>query len=52
MRIRDGAIATRWFDYLFVSFDELRDILVDTPWNLRRVIEDEGDYAVHLDYQP
>lgn len=52
MRIRDGAIATRWFDYLFVCFAELREILVDTPWQLHQVNEYEASYAVHLDYRP
>lgn len=52
MRVRDGAIATTWFDYMFVSLAELREILRDTPWRLRHVEEEEGSYAVHLEYRP
>lgn len=52
MRVRDGAIATPWFDYLFVSLAELREIVAETPWQLRHVEEHEGSYAVHLDHRP
>jgi SAM-dependent methyltransferase len=49
MRIRDGAITTPWFDYMFVSLAELRNILTDTPWQLRHADEEGGSYAVLLD---
>lgn len=52
MRVRDGAIATPWFDYLFVSLAELREILTDTSWQLRHVNEHEGSYAVLSDHRP
>jgi hypothetical protein len=52
MRVRDGATTTPWFDYLFVSLAELRDILAGTPWRLRQVNEHEGSYAVLLDHLP
>lgn len=37
MRVRHADIATPWFDYLFVSADELRDLLADSPWQLASV---------------
>ncbi len=49
MRVRDGAVATDWFDYLLVSPDELRPLLDGTPWRLREVHEHGPAYAVHLD---
>jgi hypothetical protein len=42
MRVRDGALATSWFDYLFVSLTELQKILTNTPWQLGQVEEHEG----------
>ena len=38
IRIRYQDRATPWFDYLFVSRDELREILRGTGWEIRRVI--------------
>lgn len=52
IRVRDGAIASDWFDYLFVGLAELRELVVDTPWQLREVNEHEANYAVRLDYRP
>jgi hypothetical protein len=49
LRVRDGALATGWFDYLLVSPDELRPMLDGTPWRLREVYEHGPAYAVHLD---
>jgi hypothetical protein len=42
MRVRDGAIATPWFDYLFVSLAELQEILTSMPWQLRDVAEEDA----------
>ena len=33
------AIATPWFDYLFVSPDEMKHILTGTGWKVTRFIE-------------
>ncbi|MPZ82397.1 MAG: methyltransferase domain-containing protein [Actinophytocola sp.] len=52
LRIRDGAVATEWFDYLFVPLAELRELLAETPWHLRQAFEHEAGYAVHLDHRP
>jgi SAM-dependent methyltransferase len=40
IRIRFQAYATAWFEYLFVSPEEMRDIVQGTGWKLMRVIED------------
>jgi SAM-dependent methyltransferase len=47
--IRDGAVATDWFDYLLASPEELAPLLDGTPWRLREVYEHGPAYAVHLD---
>jgi hypothetical protein len=39
IRIRFQAIATPWFDYLFVSPDEMKHILTGTGWKVSRFIE-------------
>lgn len=52
IRIRDGAIASHWFDYLFVSLADLRAILANTPWQQCEGDEHEASYAVHLVYRP
>ena len=41
IRIRFQAIATPWFDYLFVSPDEMRHILTGTGWKATRFIDAE-----------
>lgn len=49
MRVCTSSTATPWFDYLFASLTELRDVLVDTPRLTRHVYEHEERYAVLLD---
>jgi len=49
LRVRDGAVATEWFDYLFLPPDELPSLLDGTPWRLREVHQQGAAYAVHLD---
>jgi SAM-dependent methyltransferase len=50
MRVRYQAYRTPWFDYLFVSRDELDDIVTDTVWRVREVIESHGaNYVVVLE---
>lgn len=39
--IYDDAVG-EWFDYLFVSFDEMKDILKETSWQIREFIESKG----------
>ena len=50
MRVRDCALATL-VRLPFGSLAELREIVADTPWQLRHVNEHEESYAVRLDYQ-
>jgi SAM-dependent methyltransferase len=42
IRIRYKKHATPWFDYLLVSKDEMKQILKDTGWSVRRFIDTEG----------
>ncbi|MGH7551515.1 MAG: class I SAM-dependent methyltransferase [Longimicrobiales bacterium] len=50
MRVRYRKYATPWFDYLFVSLDELRDIVDETGWHVAEVIGTSGPlYIVQLE---
>lgn len=42
IRIRFRDVAGPWFDYLFLSREELEEILDGTGWRLARMIEDGG----------
>ena len=42
IRVRYGNLATRWFDYLFVSRREMKDILCGTGWHVARFIPPRG----------
>jgi SAM-dependent methyltransferase len=42
MRIRFNELATPWFDYLFVSKDELASLVDGTGWQLADTIEDRS----------
>jgi hypothetical protein len=35
-----------WFEYLIVSPDEMAEIIVDTGWQIRHLLRDEGSYYV------
>jgi SAM-dependent methyltransferase len=39
IRVRYGLLRTPWFDYLFVSVRELRELLNDSGWALERTME-------------
>ena len=41
MRVRFGKSIGEWFDYLFVSPKEMRNILKDTDWQIKEFIEPE-----------
>lgn len=41
MRIRFGKTVGAWFDYLFVSPEEMREILKDTDWQIKEFIAPE-----------
>ncbi len=42
MRLRFKKCVGDWFDYLFVSKDELKDILKGTGWKVRKFISSDG----------
>jgi SAM-dependent methyltransferase len=42
MRVRYKTYRTPWFDYLFVSMDELRALIKDSGWHLTRHVTGEG----------
>lgn len=41
IRVRFGKMVGEWFDYLFVSPEELREILADTDWQIEELIASE-----------
>lgn len=49
MRVRDGVLATDWFDYSFYALDELTEIISGTPWTLHSAHHNGGSYCVRLD---
>ncbi|MDP6452633.1 MAG: class I SAM-dependent methyltransferase [SAR202 cluster bacterium] len=50
IRVRYKKYKSPWFDYLFLSRDELRDILKGSPWRLTKTIDHEvGVYAAIID---
>ncbi len=44
-RIRHGIYATKEYDYLFVTEDELRDMVRGTGWRVETTIEGEGGFG-------
>jgi SAM-dependent methyltransferase len=53
IRVRFGRLATRWFDYLFVSQEELGEIVTGTGWTIARVLGgDEAAYCAVLEKEP
>jgi SAM-dependent methyltransferase len=45
MRVRYGRTVGAWFDYLFVSPEEMEDVLSDTGWRVERFIgPEEANY--------
>ena len=49
IRVRYRDQATRWFDYLMVSREELDSLLEGTGWQLERVLESEDTYVAIID---
>lgn len=46
MRARYGKAIGEWFDYLFVSPEEMRDILSDTDWRIEKLLNaEEANYV-------
>jgi SAM-dependent methyltransferase len=49
LRVRYREVATPWFDYLFLSQDELRSVLDGTGWTLTRVFEEPPQYVAVIE---
>lgn len=50
MRVRYKRYKSPWFDYLFLSREELEELLEGTGWRLKGIIAESGPgYAVHLE---
>lgn len=50
MRVRYKQYKSPWFDYLFLSPEELEDLLEGTGWRLKEIIAESGpSYAVRLE---
>lgn len=48
IRVRDGLVATEWFDYLFVSPREFEDVVRESPWKIEALEHDGPNYNVCL----
>lgn len=48
IRVRFKKHATDWFDYLLAAPEEMRDLVGETPWELREVVEGEGNRGVYV----
>ena len=49
MRVRFEKIISPWFDYLFVSPEEMEELLKDTDWEIERFISsEEANYIAIL----
>lgn len=46
IRIRFRDVASQWFDYLFVSREELGELLEGTGWRLARALQDDSPIYV------
>jgi SAM-dependent methyltransferase len=42
LRIRHKKVIGQWFDYLFVSQKEMKEILDGTGWQIRKIFSDDG----------
>jgi SAM-dependent methyltransferase len=53
IRVRYRDLATPWFDYLFVSPDELRKLVEGTGWRIARLLDaEETLYVAVLEKEP
>ncbi|MBT2423817.1 class I SAM-dependent methyltransferase [Streptomyces sp. ISL-22] len=48
IRISHRTVVTDWFDYLFLSPEELEHLVAPTPWSLSDVHLDGAHYLAHL----
>jgi SAM-dependent methyltransferase len=52
IRVRFQDVATPWFDYMFLSEPELREILDGTGWQLIRKLDGERTYVAVIEKEP
>ena len=53
IRVRYKLFATPWIDYLMVSRDEMKEIVVGTGWRIERLIDTSGPgYVAVLEKEP
>lgn len=52
IRVRYEDVATPWFDYMFLSEQELEDTLDGTGWSLLRKIDGERTYVAVIEKDP
>ena len=53
MRVRYGVTVGEWFDYLFVSPEEMREILRDTDWEIEELLNaEEANYVAVIQKKP
>ena len=53
MRVRYGKAVGAWFDYLFVSPEEMQEIVADTEWQIEEFIEpEEANYFAVVKKKP
>ena len=48
LRIRYRKYATPWIDYLFVSVDEMKEILDGTGWKMSRIYDSNGPQYIAI----
>jgi cyclopropane fatty-acyl-phospholipid synthase-like methyltransferase len=48
MKLRYQRYTSKWFDYLFVSPEEMRDIVSDTGWKIRNTVKSKGPHCVYI----
>jgi len=48
IRVRFEKYATKWFDYLFVSKEEMEEILKGTGWKIKEFIDSEGSQYIAI----
>jgi len=48
IRVRFGKYVTKWFDYLFVSKEEMEEILRGTEWKVKKFIDSEGPHYIAI----
>ncbi|MYT38652.1 methyltransferase domain-containing protein [Streptomyces sp. SID8356] len=51
MRVRHGDSATEWFDYVFLSVDDLSELVAASPWTVRGIHQGASTYLAELAWE-